>query len=357
MSRSERSGDDQSFDSGEMSDECPSECADHTNLSDPITTDQGADHSLTVNQAVEPPSSSPVNPSSTPFQIKGVLWIVLAGFLFSGMAALVKFLAEHTPAVQLIFIRMGVQVLILLPLLAGGLASLSTKSIKLHAVRVALGLVAITAGIYSIILLPLADATAISFTRSLFVTILAIYFLNETVGIRRWCAVIVGFAGVLVMLRPGTQSIDIGALLALASACAAGGVTIAVKRLTASEATITMLAFPALAITIAMAIPTALVWVTPNWTDAFLLLAMACLGLGGQWCMINGFRLGDATLLAPVDYLRIVFAALFGYWLFGHVPTIWTALGALIIVGSTIYLMRREAILARTRPIAPETHH
>jgi len=201
-------------------------------------------------------------------------------------------------------------------------------------------------GFTALVHLPLAEVTAISFTQTLFTTLLAIIFLNETVGIRRWTVTIVGFFGVLVIIRPTTDGMNEFALLALISALFVAGVIIIIRRLSRTDAPATIMAHLSLFVTIVMAGPAFYVWVMPTLVELAIILIFGILMSAIEWLRIEGMREAEAAVVAPFEYTRLLFATIIGVLVFSEIPTIWTLVGSTIIIGSTLYTIRRNALRA-----------
>ena len=182
---------------------------------------------------------------------------------------------------------------------------------------------------------------------------LAVLFLGEVVRLRRWTATAVGFIGVIVMLRPGGD-ISVATYVALCGAFLAAVGTIMIKKLAASERPETLLLYFGVISSLVALGPALMVWRMPSLSELLFLMTIGTLGAAGQYCVIRGFRIGEATALLPFDYTRLVFAGAIGFILFAELPDIWTVTGALIVVGATLYIGIREARLGKkTEPIQP----
>jgi drug/metabolite transporter (DMT)-like permease len=197
--------------------------------------------------------------------------------------------------------------------------------------------------------LPLAEVTALAFSKPLFATIGAALVLHELVRARRWSAVALGFIGVLIVLRPGAQAISPFAALVLLSAVLGAGTTLLIKRLTAIEAVSTIVWYQALFATV-LALPLCLLhWRMPDAGEWLLLIAIGILGTLSWLTQTRAYFLIDASAVVPFEFLRLPFAALVAYVWFAEVPSVWTWLGGALIFGATVYITEREARLARTR--------
>ena len=191
--------------------------------------------------------------------------------------------------------------------------------------------------------MPLAEATALGFAKSFFVTIFAVIVLKETVGVYRWSAVAIGFIGVLIMLRPGTESFSVYGLMAVIGAASAGFVMVIIRLLSRSDSPNTILMFQAVGVAIVMIVPAILNWVPPTPREWAILAAIGFVSFFAQKANIYAFKFGEASMLASLDYVRLIYATLFGWLLFSQLPGVATWVGAGIIVLASIYTVRRES--------------
>jgi drug/metabolite transporter (DMT)-like permease len=284
---------------------------------------------------------------------RGALWMIAASLGFTVNSALVKALsADHHGAAgldvfQIAFARALFSFALVVPfLLRAGAGALRTRHPGLHGIRAFAGAAAMVCGFYAVGRLQLADFTALSFTQPLFVTVLAVILLGEVVRWRRWLATAVGFLGVLVMVRPGASAFDPAALVALASVAGIAIAVCMVKRLPAGESHATMLAYFCL-MSLAITVVPAVIWWTPPSAQQWLLLAgVGSLGVASQAMIIRAYRSGEASFVAPFDYLKLILAGVIGFAVFDEVPGPWTLVGAAVIVGAALYIARREAAQA-----------
>jgi len=277
---------------------------------------------------------------------RGALWMIASGVGFSVMAVGIKLLGHRLENFQIGFFRVVIGFLAILPFIAGrGLARLRTRHAGVHFVRAIFGLTAMYCSYYAIARMPLADYTGLSFTKPLFATLLAIAILGETVRWRRWTATLVGFFGVLVMVRPGAATFHPAALAALTDSFSVAFLVTLVKRLPATETPLTMLFYFGLFATVMSIGPAIYSWQWPTVLEWLLLIGVGVLGALSQMFWIRAFRAGEASAVAPFDYLRLPIAATIGFVGFSELPTIWTFVGAAVIVASTLYIAHREAHL------------
>lgn len=280
-----------------------------------------------------------------PGNARGALWILLAAFIFTVMTALIKVVGQRIHVTQILLGRQIVMTLIVLPTIMRSFPSaLRTPRPELHILRIFLAASAMTLGFTAVINLPLADATAISFAKSFFITIFAIVILKEVVGIHRWGAVIVGFLGVLVMLRPeGEEAFNIYGVMAVAGAAGAGMVMILIRQMSRTDRPVTILTYQALGVGLLMVVPTYYYWVPPTLSEVGLIVAIGIVSWAAQMCNIQAFRAGEATAIAALDYTRLLYATALGVLVFGQWPGATTFIGAAIIIGASLYTVHREA--------------
>lgn len=276
--------------------------------------------------------------------VKGALILICAAFGFTVMVALIKLLGSDLPVTQILLVRQWVMVVMLIPALKKDFPGLLiTQRLDLQCLRVALALVAMLCGFTAVINLPLADATALGFVKSFFVTIAAVIVLKETVGIHRWSAVAIGFVGVLLMVQPGTESFSKYGLLALVGSAAAGVVMIIIRILNRTESTNSILGYQALGVGIIMIIPAFIQWVPPTPKDWVLMVAVGVVSFFAQKANILAYRFGEASVLASLDYVRLLYSTVLGIWLFQQWPSKETLAGAAIIMLASLYTVHREA--------------
>jgi len=259
------------------------------------------------------------------------------------MVALIKWAGQRLPVTQILLVRQVGMTLMLAPFLATNFPeSLKTNHLPLQLARIALALIAMLAGFTAVVNMPLADATSIAFAKSFFVTIFAVFILKETVGWYRWSAVFVGFIGVLIMVRPGTEGFSMYGVLAITGAAAAGLVMVIIRKLTRIDAPATILAYQAIGVGLIMVIPAIIQWVPPTLTEWMLLAGIGVVSYFAQKANILAYTYGEASLLASLDYIRLLYATLFGWLLFSELPGSSTITGAAIIIVASVYTVYRE---------------
>jgi drug/metabolite transporter (DMT)-like permease len=278
---------------------------------------------------------------------RGAVWMLASAVTFTVMTMLIKFLGADYPATLQTFYRQLFGLLVMIPIIARNpSAAFRTTRPGILLFRALAGTVGMILGFYAYQKMPLADANALSFTRTLWLVPLAAFVLKEQVGPRRVGATVVGFLGALLMLQPATQG-EMGwpAIAALVAALLIALTVTGMKIMTRDHTTTTLMAWSAV-LGFVLTIPPALfAWRWPTFVDLLLLAAMGVLGTVTQATYIKGMSEGDAAVMAPIDYTRLVFAIVFGYLLFGDVPNLMTMTGATIIIGATLYITLRESHL------------
>jgi drug/metabolite transporter (DMT)-like permease len=266
-------------------------------------------------------------------------------------AAGLKEVSQRLDLWQIVFLRSAFLTLFILPaaLARGGIA---TKRPAAHFARSVIGLSGFVCMLYAIAHAPLADVTALTFTKQLFMVPLAIVLLGEAVGWRRWGAVIVGFMGVLVMVRPGDAEFDWALVAALGNGLLTAYVAIVLKQLARTERPETMVFYFGFFSALLMAVPAGLNWTWPGAWDWGIIAAASLFGTFGQSCTVRGWAIGDASAMAPMGYVYLIHVALLGFFIFHEVPTLWTFLGSAVIIAATLYIALREGRTRRPAPAA-----
>jgi drug/metabolite transporter (DMT)-like permease len=288
--------------------------------------------------------------------VAGVLWMLLSCALLAGVAAIGRYaaLAGMSPF-QIVFLRLLFGLIALSPVLAWrGPGMLRTSHLRLYAVRVVLGLAGMTTFFLALSILPVGEVTAIGFLTPLFSIIGAALFLGEVVRWRRWTATLVGFAGALIILRPGIGEIGgavgSGTWLALTAALCMAAASLMIKRLSDRDDPDKVVLISVSMQTPIALIPALFVWQWPEPHLWAVMAAMGALGMLGHITLARAFRAADASLVMSIDFARLPFAVLFGFALFGEWIDIWTWIGAGVIFAATLYNAHREGRIRRATP-------
>ncbi len=280
-----------------------------------------------------------------PAALRGIAWMLAGAFLFSVMDALIKHLEETYSVVQVVFFRNLFAALPLVFILAWGgrLSQLRTSRPGAQVTRSLYWLGATATFFYGLSVMPLADVIAIAFSAPLMVTVLSVFMLGERVGRHRWSAVIVGFAGVLIMVGPTGGMFDPVALIVLASAVFYALSVVMVRQLIPTETNAAIVFYPSAIAAALSGLILPLSWLTPDWLGYAELAATGILGIFAQLAVIKAIRLADVSLVAPLDYTAILWAALFGFLFWGVLPGPAILTGAALVIASGIYITHREA--------------
>ncbi|KAF0115963.1 MAG: S-adenosylmethionine uptake transporter [Hyphomonadaceae bacterium] len=274
---------------------------------------------------------------------------------FVVMSGLARYLGSHTSVAMMIFWRSMAGVLMTLPFVVGkNIGAWKVKRWDKVVLRSFYGTIGFFASFYAYAHLPLAHAQALSFSRALFITILAVVLLKEKVAWRRWSAIVVGFIGVILMTGSGSQKLvdlDLASLAAIAAAFAFALSIITVKDLTSDHSPLTLVLYANILTTIA-GIPFLLAdFHMPPQSSLLPLALMGVTGVIAQACYVQALSVGEASLMGLMDYLRLPLAVIVGFIAFAEIPNGNSLLGAFIVIASTIYITFREAQLESKKAV------
>lgn len=282
--------------------------------------------------------------AALPPSIRGALWMSAGAALFAVMINLVRLLTDHFDPLQVVFFRNVFGLLAVMPwLYRQGFSALHTQRLHLHVVRALFGISAMVLWFTTLSLMPLAEATALSFTAPIFTSILAVFFLREVMHRHRWTAIVMGFLGALIIIRPGVAALNPVAILAVVTALVWGSSTVLLKYMSRSETTSAIVIYLPLFLTPISLLPALIVWQWPSLELWGVAILFGAVGTAGHVCLTRALTVADATSIMPFDYLRLPFVAAIAYAAFGEVADIWVWLGGGLIAGSAIYIAKREA--------------
>jgi len=271
-------------------------------------------------------------------------FMLLSTLLLAIMHAIVRHLGNDLHPFIIVFFRNLFGLIAILPLLVkGGKQSLATNNPKLHLLRALVGTAAMASWFFALTRVPIANATALSFSTAIFATVSAWLFLKETVRLRRGIAIGVGFAGVFVAMQPDASGFNNYSLLVLLSAITWGASVSIVKLLTRTESVTCIVGWMAILLTIITFIPAIFVWQTPDFTQMALLMVIGALATAGHLLMTRALQLADTALVMSVDFSRLVWTSILGVWWFSETLTGYTFIGAAIIFGAGLYIVFRES--------------
>ena len=288
--------------------------------------------------------------------MRGISLMVASTVAFAGMHALIRYVSDDVHPFQIAFFRSFFGLVVFTPwIMRSGLGVFATERLPLHVLRSVMNVVAMFMFFTSLSLSPLARVTALGFTAPIFAALMSVILLKERFRFRRWAALICGFAGTLVILRPGILVIDLGSVLVLGSALIWGLTLIVIKMLGRTESSITITAYMNLLLTVFAFVPTLFVWSMPSLDVWFWLLVIGVLGTLAQVAVAESLKMADASSVMPFDFLKLIWAAFLGYFMFAETVDLYTWVGAAIVVGSTIYLAYRESRVAK-QPVLDQSN-
>jgi len=280
--------------------------------------------------------------------------MLIGGFCAVMMNVLIRFAAYRLHPFEVTFFRCLFSLFVMLPfIIRSGPGLLATPKVGFYTLRAVVGLISMLSWFYGITIVPLATATAVNFTAPLFATMAAALILHEDVRFRRWAAVVIGFIGVLVIMRPSRESVDAMLLLILLSAASSAMNNITVKYLVRTERPNTIVALFSVYLTPLSLIPALFVWEWPDLKSLGALVGLGIIATLAHLSVARAYLAADASACAPYEFVRLPYAALIGYLLFGEVSDGWTWVGAAIIAAAAIYVAHREAKLAREGRAVP----
>ncbi|MEN5069469.1 DMT family transporter [Stenotrophomonas sp. TWI700] len=280
--------------------------------------------------------------------MRAALLMLGSTLAFGLMAIAIRYATRYVPTQEVAFFRNAFGLLALLPMLIRpGSAPLKTQQLPRYFLRSAIGLASMLCAFWAIGHLPISQAISLSYSTPLFVTIAAVLWLGETVRMRRWAAVIIGFIGVLIIVRPGSTSFTPGTLVAVGAAVLSSLVAIQIKQLTRIDSADTVVFYTYVFWVPLSLVPALFVWVWPTGLAWVWLVATGVLGTLGQLLWTRALRLGEVSALTPISFMQLPLVSLLGWLLFNEALDRWTVIGAGIILGANAYIAHREAVLAR----------
>ena len=275
--------------------------------------------------------------------VLAVLFMVLSGIFATSMHCLIRFATEDHHPFEVAFFRTIFVLLIFLPFVVkNGFKSLKPNNIKLQSYRAIIGSVAMLCMFYGLSITELAKATALMFTVPIFATILAIIFLKEVVGIRRWSAMFVGFFGALIVLRPDIE-LGFGPLLILCGSLMWSSSVLMAKKLTQTDSTLSITFWQAAGLIPATFILATQVWQWPSFNQLLMFLLIAIAGTLTHWFLNEALKRAEISALLPLDYLRLIWSVSLGLIFFNEIPPAGLWLGAALILGASTYIGVRQA--------------
>ena len=274
---------------------------------------------------------------------KGAWWMIAAAGALTAMAICIRYLPAYS-VLLMIFLRNVINLVLMTPsMVRQGKAIFRTERLGTHAIRNAFLYSGNVAWFFGVTKISLADVAALQFTSPLFTAIIAAALLGERIGGHRIVAILVGFAGALIIIRPGILPLNIGTLSILLAAFLYSCAHVVTKLLSNTESGSTVVFYMSVTILIYSAIPAAFVWQTPAWADMPAMIGLGITGYATHYCITRSLAVGDASFVIVFDFMRLPFSVALGWMLFTEVLDAWTAAGALIIFATGYYSTVREA--------------
>lgn len=286
----------------------------------------------------------------------GPFYFLISVIFFSVMEILVKFLSSSYPIGELVFFRgfFGLLPIIFVMPKKKFFQNFKTKKIKLHIFRTITGCFALISIFFSLKYLPLADAISITFAAPIFATIFSIFFLKEIVGKKRWFAVLIGFLGILIILKPGTSLFSIYSIFPILFCVGFAASASLIRVLSKTDKNYLISFYYTAGLTLVSLFLDPLSWKIPLFKDCLLLISIGIIGSLGNIIITEAYRKSEISLITPIKYLNLIFAIVFGYYLFNEVPEYSTLIGSVFIIVSTVIIFIRERKLNKKNIIPKE---
>jgi drug/metabolite transporter (DMT)-like permease len=267
-----------------------------------------------------------------------------ATFFGSFMGACVKLLSDDLHPVIICFYRCLMGLIIITPfIIKNNFQALQTDNMRLQILRALINIISMICWFTAIGMMHLEKATALGFTTPLFTTILAVIVLGEVIRFHRTAALLLGFIGILIIIRPGYMPFEFGTILMLIASFSFSFVLIFVKKLSATDSSLTIIFYHLLYMTPAFFILSLFYWQSINFNQLVIFSLMGSSGLLSHWCLAQAFKMSDTTFVMPLQFTKLIWASLIGLFIFAEQPDIWTWIGGVIIFISVVYITYREA--------------
>jgi drug/metabolite transporter (DMT)-like permease len=283
-----------------------------------------------------------------PASIRGGLWMMASALSFTIMTALIREVAKEIHPFEIGVFRVVTNLLLMLPFaLRTGRSIWVSDNHKVYVFRGLIGTAFLLCYFTGAALIPVSDTQALIFTTPLFATLMAVVFLRERLRARRPVALIIGFLGALIIIRPGFTTINLGSVLVLLSAVAFAASLVTVRHTTRTDHPDTAVFYLMLYMTPLVTIPALFFWTAPTFTQVGLMVAIGFFATLNQRCFSRAFAVAEATAVMPFDFARLPFAALIGWMVFAERPDMWVWIGGFVIFGASLYIAHREVVANR----------
>ena len=269
--------------------------------------------------------------------------MIASTVLFAMMHVMIRYLSDQLHPFQIAFFRNLFGLMVFLPIIwRHGPGLFRTQRLPMHGVRALFNVVAMLSFFYALSVAPLARVTSLSFTAPLFAAVLSVLLLGERFRLRRWSAIVVGFIGTLVILRPGVIPIDTGSILTLISSIFWACTMIVIKHLARTESSLTITGYMSLTMSVLSFGPALYVWINPTMNALVWLMAIALTGTVAQIAFAQSLKEAETTAVMPFDFLKLVWVSIFGAMIFSEIPDMLTWAGAIIVFAAGFYIAWRE---------------
>jgi drug/metabolite transporter (DMT)-like permease len=280
---------------------------------------------------------------------RGILWMVLGTLFISAMHSSIRHVSAGLPPFEITFFRNLFALVVVIPwLFRYGLAPFKTRRLKLLGLRAVINVVAMLCFFYALSIAPLTEVTALAFMAPIFATVFAVFILGERVGGRGWIAIGVGFAGALLILRPGFANVGLGEVLTLIASVLWACVLLIIKTLSRTESSITITVYMSLLMAPLALIPALFVWQWPTLDQLGWLAFIGLLGGCGQLTMTQALKEAPTNVVMPFDFLRLIWIAAISWFAFAEVPDLFTWLGGITIFVAGAYIANRERLRGKS---------
>ena len=300
-------------------------------------------------------SSSSMSPAPLATNnIKGMVFMLISTVGFAAMVMLVRATSTDLHPFEIAFFRNLFGLLVLVPwFVKDGWMPFKTRRLGVHVVRNLVQVTTVLSFFFALAITPLALATALSFIAPIFATILAILFFREMVGVRRWMAILFGFAGTYVILRPGFVPISLGPLLVIFSSVMFSISLTIMKLLSRTDSTVTITCYSASLLAVFSLGPAAYFWQWPTWEQLGLLVALGLIATSAQMFFIQAMKIADMNVVMPMFFFQLIWVAAGAYLTFGEAPDAYTLLGGAMVFASTFYIAYRERAIKADQAAQP----
>ncbi len=286
---------------------------------------------------------------------KAVGLMIFSALMFQSMNAVIRHVSDlGLHPFEIAFFRNVFGILVLVPvIMRAGIEAMYTSRFDLHMLRGVINVVSMLCFFYSVTVAPLASVASLGFTLPLFVTIYATFMLGERLNSRRLTALAIGVLGAVMIIRPGSDDMNLGNLIVLVGTAVWGLALMVIKVQARTDTPLNITVWSSIMLALLSAVPAVLVWKTPDAGQLAWMALTGLLGTAGTMAVAAALKLADASAIMPFDFTKLLWAALLGYLAFGQVPDAWVWIGGAVIFSSTVYLTYREARLARAGKLRP----